>query len=127
MAYIYVNPNPKGAHIGDCVIRAIAIANEMTWNQTYNTLADYGFKMKNMPNADSVWGKVLKDMGYTMKPIPDTCPDCYTIRDFCKDHPMGTYVLGTGSHVVAVRDGNYFDTWDSGDEVPIIYWRKRDV
>mgnify|MGYP007038282472 FL=1 len=66
-------------------------------------------------------------MGYTMKPIPDTCPDCYTVREFCKDHPMGTYVLGTGSHVVAVRDGNYFDTWNSGDEVPIIYWRKRDV
>lgn len=124
MAYIFTNPNPNGAKIGDCAVRAVAVANGMSWNETYNILADYGFKFKNLPNADSVWSAVLKDFGFTRKSIPDTCPDCYTIREFCEDHPTGTFVLGTGSHVVAVKDGNYYDTWDSGDEVPIVYWRK---
>ena len=27
-------------------------------------------------------------------------------------------------HVVAVIDGNYYDTWDSGDKIPIYYWYK---
>ena len=49
-------------------------------------------------------------------------PDCYTIEDFCADHPMGLYVLGTGTHVVTVVDGNYYDTWRSGDEIPQYYW-----
>ena len=77
-----------------------------------------------MPNADSVWSKVLKDFGFKRRSIPDTCPACYTIREFCEDHPEGTYILGTGSHVVAVIDGNLYDTWDSLDETPILYWRK---
>ena len=127
MAYIYENPNPKGALIGDCAVRAVAIANDMTWDDTYNMLCDYGFAMKNLPNADSVWGAALKDLGFTRHTIPNTCPDCYTIREFCRDHPKGTYVVGTGSHVVAVKnDGNLYDTWDSSDEVPIMYWRKED-
>jgi hypothetical protein len=33
-------------------------------------------------------------------------------------------MLATGTHVVAVIDGNYYDTWDSGDEVPIALWKK---
>ena len=56
--------------------------------------------------------------------IPNTCPDCYTIADFCNDHPYGTYILATGTHVVAVIDGDYYDTWDSGNEIPIFYWQK---
>ena len=122
--YIYVNPNPRGALIGDCAVRAIAVALGITWDDSYRLLADYGFMLKNLPNADSVWGAVLMDNGYSRKAIPDTCPACYTIRDFCHDHPQGTFVVGTGSHVVAVIDGNYYDSWDSGDEVPVMYWRE---
>ncbi|MCR5475522.1 MAG: hypothetical protein K6F28_10025 [Lachnospiraceae bacterium] len=122
--YIFANPNPAGLKIGDCVVRAIAISSGMDWDTAYNILVDYGFNMKEMPNANSVWGQLLIDSGFTRHVIPDTCPACYTVREFCRDHPKGTYVLGTGSHVVAVIDGNYYDTWDSGDEVPLIYWRE---
>ena len=122
--YIYVNPNPRGALIGDCAVRAIAVALGITWDDSYRLLSDYGFMLKNLPNADSVWGAVLMDNGYSRKAIPDTCPACYTIRDFCHDHPQGTFVVGTGSHVVAVIDGNYYDSWASGDEVPVMYWRE---
>jgi hypothetical protein len=126
MAYVYTNPNPKGALIGDCAVRAIALANGLSWNEAYMELTEYGFRMKNLPNADSVWGALLKDYGFAKKVIPDTCPNCYSIREFCADHPLGTYVIGTGSHVVAVINGDYYDSWDSGDEVPIVYWRKQD-
>lgn len=120
----YFNPNPRGALLGDCAVRALAIAIGLTWDETYSILTEYGYRFKNLPNADEVWSAVLKDFGFKRKSIPDTCPNCYTIREFCFDHPKGTFVVGTGSHVVAVIDGDIYDTWDSGDEVPIVYWRK---
>jgi len=80
--------------------------------------------MHDMPSSDSVWGTQLLHEGFKRTIIPNTCPYCYTIRDFCDEHPTGTYVLGTGTHAVAVIDGNYHDAWDSGDKVPLFYFRK---
>lgn len=127
MRYIFTNPNPNKSLIGDCAVRAVAIALGISWDRAYERLTEYGFRLKNLPNADSVWGAVLKDEGFERNAIPNTCPACYTVRDFCRNHPRGTYVVATGTHVVAVIDGNYYDTWDSGDEVPIMYWRKHGV
>lgn len=83
-----------------------------------------GFEMFDMPSSNRVWGEYLKSRGYERFVIPNTCPDCYTIRDFCIEHPKGKYLVATGVHVVAVVDGDYYDTWDSGGELPIYYWRK---
>lgn len=124
MSFVQANPNPRNGRVGDCVIRAITIATNSTWEKVYTELAAYGFAMGDMPSSNAVWGQYLKDKGFKRDIIPDTCPqDCYTIIDFCNDNPNGTYILGTGSHVVAVIDGNYLDTWDSGNEAPIYFWR----
>ncbi len=84
--------------------------------------------MSDMPSANRVWMAYLKKIGFKKYLIPDTCPDCYTVQDFCIDHPVGIYVLWVdgqqNGHVVCVVDGNYYDTWDSGYEFPIFYWRK---
>ena len=40
------------------------------------------------------------------------------------DNPYGRYILATGEHVVAIENGDYYDTWDSGDEIPIYYWKE---
>ena len=77
-----------------------------------------------MPSGDNVWGSYLRKLGFKRELIPDTCPDCYTVKDFTDDHPRGRYILATGTHVIAVVDGNYIDTWDSGNEIPIYYWRE---
>jgi len=74
-----------------------------------------------MPSANVVWISFLQDMGFRKHIIPNNCPSCYTIQDFCNDHPKGLYVVGTGTHVVAVLNGRYYDSWDSGDEIPVFY------
>jgi hypothetical protein len=71
-----------------------------------------------------VWGNLLLRHGFTKHHLPDSCPDCYTVEDFCNDHRMGTFVLGTGDHAVTVVDGDYYDSFDSGQMIPIVYYRK---
>lgn len=126
MAHVQCNPNPNGILVGDCVIRAIAIATEDSWERVYVELAVKGFDMCDMPSSNSVWGSLLRTKGFNRYVIPNTCPDCYTVKDFCNDHPNGTYILGTGTHAVAVWNGDYYDTWDSGNEVPTFYWKKEE-
>lgn len=122
--FIPTNPNPNGAYVEDCVIRAISIATGRSWDDVYIHVCLQGYLMKNMPSVNRVWGNYLTSSGFVRYALPNTCPDCYTVRDFCNDHREGIYILGTGSHVVAVVDGNYCDAWDSGDEMPIEVWRR---
>ena len=123
--YIYYNPNPLGLSVGDCTIRALSRALNISWEQTYNLLAQLGFEMGDMPSSNRVWSELLKINGFKKYQIPDTCPACYTIKNFCYDHPYGVYVVGTGEHVVCIINGNYFDSWDSGNEIPIYYFERR--
>ena len=51
--------------------------------------------------------------------------NCYTIKDFCEEHPYGIYVLATGDHSVAAIDGSYYDSFDSGSLTPIFYYERR--
>ena len=118
------NLNPFGKHVGDCVVRALSLALDQDWDTTYLELMSQGFSMKDMPASNAVWGQYLKNKGYKRHVIPDECPDCYTISEFCTDNPQGIYILGTGTHVVTVKDGSYYDTWDSGREIPLYYFEK---
>ena len=122
--FIKYNPNPRGSNTGDCVIRAMTKALKKDWESAYIDLAVQGFICSDMPSSNHVWDSYLRNNGYERHIVPNLCPDCYTIDQFCYDHPKGTYVLATGSHVVAAVDGDYYDTWDSGNEVPIYYYTR---
>lgn len=124
MSFIYYNPNPDNKSVSDCTVRALTVLFNDTWNNVYADLTMQGSFLHDMPSANAVWGEYLMLNGFTKHTIPDTCPSCYTIRKFTYDHPYGMYLLETGQHVVAVVDGNYYDTSDTGNEVPIYYWRK---
>jgi len=122
MAYIFYNPNPVGRRVGDCAVRAVAKALDIDWEQAFLLIASAAYRMGDMLSSDTVWGAVLRQHGFYRETVPNTCPDCYTARDFCRDHPRGVYVLAFGGHVACVRDGDLYDSWDSSDLVPIYYW-----
>lgn len=123
--YVFYNPNPVGRRVGDCSIRAIAKALNTDWESAYAEVTEAGYKMGDMPSSDSVWGAVLRQNGFLRKSIPNTCPECYTVKDFVADYPRGTYVLGFGGHVATVKDGRLYDTWDSSDMAPQFFWYRR--
>jgi hypothetical protein len=126
MGYKNYNANPYGKNALDCTVRAISLALGYDWERTYIELCVQGFIMKNMPTANHVWSAYLKNKGFKRRVIPNECPECYTVRDFCRDHPHGVFILALESHVVTVIDGDYVDTWDSGGKVPIYYWYKEE-
>lgn len=124
--YKYANVNPSGRNTDDCLIRSIAIIMGISWEKALMDLTQWSLLIHDMPNKDSTLSVYLRDKGFKREVIPNTCPACYTIRDFCKDHPYGDYILLTSGHAVPVINGNYYDTKDSGDEIPMYYWYKED-
>lgn len=118
------NENPAQKAVGDCAVRAVSIALAVDWNTAYSMIAAAGYRLSDMPSSNAVWGSVLRQHGFTRHAIPSECPDCYTIGDFADENPHGVYVVGTGNHVVTIKDGVVLDAWDSRNEPALYYWHK---
>lgn len=124
--YVRFNPNPENLQTGDCVIRALSKLLNKTWDQVYVDLSLQGFGMSRMMSDNSVHQSYLRQYGYHIRPIPNSCPDCITVKEFSNMFPKGRYILATGDHVVALIDGDYFDSFDSGDEIVSYVFSKGD-
>ena len=97
----------------------------MSWDEAFDELCEKAKEMGEMPSSNNAWGQYLQDIGFIYRAIPNTCPFCYTAADFCADHPCGTFILGTGTHVICVRNGVILDSYDSSDKVPLYcFYRK---
>ena len=118
----YFNPNPISNRTEDCAVRAVSIALDVSWDDAFDMIAHNAKQMGTMMHDNAAWGSVLRQHGFQRDIIPNSCPDCYTVEDFCKDHPVGVYVLGFATHTATVIDGDLYDTWDSSSEIPIYYW-----
>lgn len=123
---IYYNPNPQGNRVGDCVVRAISKVLNQSWYETYIELCIQGLLMGDMPSSNAVWGAYLKNKGFKRDVVSNECPECYCLKDFADEVSRGTFVVGTGSHAVAVVDGEIYDSWQSEDETPIYFYRKEE-
>ena len=124
--WIDLNNNPTGRRVGDCSVRAVSVALGVDWETAYAMIAANGFQMGDVMSSDAVFGSVLREHGFYRETIPNSCPMCYTSSDFCKDNPIGTFVLGFGGHVATVKNGKIYDSWDSSNEIPIYVWYKQD-
>lgn len=124
MPYVFFNNNPKNQRVGDCAVRAVSKAIGQDWHDAYIGLCAEGLALKDMPSANYVWGMYLKKYGFEEHMISSVCPQCTTVAQFAKDHPKGRYVLACQNHVVAAIDGSYFDSWDSGSEIVLYFYKK---
>lgn len=120
--FIQFNGNPCGKNIGDCVIRAISIVTGYSRYKVYAGLCVFGFPCTIWGNSNEIWSDYLKYLGFTRHTI--TANYRYTVSDFAEDHPTGRYVIGTGTHAVAVVDGAIVDSWFSGNEYARYYFTK---
>lgn len=107
------------------MVRAIAVATGKSWLEVYDDLYRVGRAVYDMENSNDVWGRYLYALGFDPFLLPESCPQCVTVKEFCKYFPHGRYIIGTGSHAIAVIDGNYYDTFDSGGLTPSYFFEVR--
>lgn len=124
MSWKKFNPNPQGLLVGDCVIRAICAVTGNSWTFIHKELCDLSRDMADWPNADRVWWQYLQWKEFDQQKLINQCPNCITVADFAHDHPKGIYILGPTEHAVAVMNGDWYDTWDSGNTIPTYYFRR---
>lgn len=126
--YKYYQPNKKDLkdNYGDCVIRSLTKALDMEWLKVFESLLPYAMELQCMPNGKPCYEKFLKDNGFVYVGISNKKGSKRpTVDRFAKDHKTGTYVLRVAHHIVAVVDGYYYDTWDSGEKSLYGYWEKK--
>lgn len=121
----FENKNPLNLLTGDCAIRTCSTLLGESWEESYVSVSRKGLDLCRMPTDNGVWGAYLRDNGFIRLGVENTCPTCYTVRDFAYDHPRGEYALGLDGHVVALMNGTWYDTWDCGDETVLYYWKER--
>ena len=118
--FVYYQPNKLDLkdEYGDCTIRALSKALNCTWLEAFDKMIPICREYQT-PNIFNVPSKkraeLLSSLGFTYTGVSTkkgtTRP---TVDIFAKDHPNGTYIVNVANHEVAVVDGKYYDTWDSG-------------
>jgi hypothetical protein len=116
MSFKYYNANAKGRHTNDCVIRAISLAEDKTWNETYKELSELAQSQ----------GILLDDVEF-VEPLLDskyqrTCYQKTFVGDFIEDHPKGTYLITMKGHITCVIDGVLYDSFDCRNRVMWCAW-----
>ena len=124
--WIQYNPNPVGRFVGDCAVRAVAKALDLDWETAYVLLSFNGYLMGDIVASDAVTGATLREHGFYRTAISNDLPSDYTVEDFARDNPHGTFVLGLGGHIVTIADGDIYDSWDSSNEIPQYVWYRKD-
>lgn len=117
--YQNFNANPEGKVINDCLIRAMAKALPLTYQQAKTLLEETGAKIGAAYNSSVTLEFVVKDLGLQICPVA-------TRKTFGKaalDTLYGyferdtTYIFLANNHAAAVIDGVIYDTWDSSRKI----------
>lgn len=128
--WVYYQPNKKDLkdEYGDCQIRALSKALGVSWVEAFNLTIPICREVQCYTIFDgscNIGKDNLKKLGFEYHGISNkkgaTRP---TVDSFAKDHPTGAYICKVAHHVVAVVDGKYYDTWDSGWRSMYGYYEK---
>lgn len=118
----YYQPNDKDLKdkYGDCTIRALSKALEVSWLEAFDLMIPLcrEAQVANIFGAPSnIEREIVCKLGFTYTGVSNKKGTKRpTVWQFAKDHPKGHYILNVANHEVACVDGKYFDTWDSGDK-----------
>jgi hypothetical protein len=120
------NPNPKKKNIGDCSLRAYCAAFGWTWEEAFEKSSEIAKNEALMMDTHKTCEKVMASEGYVIdEEFKKSKRKDLTVNEFALTHPYGTYFLNTHGHLLCVKDGEYWDSWDSGKKkVRRIYIKK---
>ena len=123
----YFQPNSKDLkdNYGDCSVRAICKAEGLAWLDAYDFMYQVSRKVQCPLNVKTGYEAILKELGYVYTGISNRRGTKRpTVQSFARDHKTGTFICVVANHYVAVKDGFFYDTWDSGNCCLYGYWEK---
>lgn len=128
--YVYYQPNKKDLKddYGDCTVRALAKALDVTWLEAFDIMVPL-CRMAQVSDIFSapvaVKAPLMESLGFRYVGISNKKGTKRpTVDSFAKNHKTGTYILNIANHEVAVVNGKYYDTWDCGDCALYGYFEK---
>lgn len=133
--WVEYNPNPdttkytrgkkKGKKVShsDCVIRAFCKLYKEDWLTIYKMLCERGAELFDMPNNEKVWKSFLTQ---NKNFITKNSSGMLTVSEVAgqTEGKRGTYICRVQNHIVAINNGKYYDSWDSGREKVYTVWEK---
>lgn len=126
MIFQKTNINPKGWKTGDCVVRAIASANNTSWEVTYQQLCEIGLKKCRMPNDKQTYEALLKQYGWIKQKMPRHGDGTrYTVEELV-DTIRDKMVISVAHHLTYSDGVSLIDTWDCRYKSVGNYWIKEE-
>lgn len=117
--YKYYNANPYGSNIEDCTIRAISVAEGISWDEAYDELSESAKEMRLMMSDVEAIEEYLDERYKRISVYVDT------VGEFIDKHPRGTYLITMPGHITVLKDGINYDTFDSSKNKIWSAWRVR--
>jgi|13_taG_2_1085334.scaffolds.fasta_scaffold13675_3 hypothetical protein len=106
----YNIPMLKKNLVGDCVIRAIAIALNQKYKQTSNELHELSMERGGVPNDQSIYEEYLFSKGWIKNKPPR---DCYGKKIRLRYWNSQLAIVTTTLHLTAIVDNTVRDTFDT--------------
>lgn len=123
------NPNPLGKDVDDCSIRAYCAAADIEWDTAFDYACEIGGNEKDIINSVKVCDKVITEklkMVLNKESKKVKPKNRQTVMEFACTHPEGTYILVCNRHACTVKNGRYYDSFNSGKLKVKYYFSKPD-
>lgn len=123
--FIFKNPIKENRKKQDAIIRALAIAENRSWEEVYKDICRAAFEICDNPQYFDTWKYYL--MGRypgKFKTYPKARGKArMSINHFAADHPKGTYILFLiNNYVTCLIDGNQYDVKDMTNKTVLASW-----
>lgn len=112
MGYKHYNANANGNYVNDCVIRSISVAENKSWEDTYDELSRIA-KRNGILLDDVNFVEPLLDYRYNRV---QTYPN-ESVGEFAKRHPYGIYLITMNGHITVCKNSIIYDTFDCRDRI----------
>lgn len=126
MEFVAYNANPRQRKTGDCVVRALSLALNKSWETVYRELLEVALETNYSIGSKDTIKIYLERQDIHMEKMPKRADNTrYTVREFCDElaKPKKTYLLLVAHHLTCARNKNLYDTWNCSRKSVGNYWK----
>lgn len=109
--FVYYNANPLGRHVNDCTVRAISLATDKTWDESFEELSRFAQREAITFSEVEFINEYLSEL------YPRWCSEerIDKLEDFLQLKLKGHYLITMSGHITCVIDGVCYDTFDPSE------------